>query len=313
MELRLASDDEKRARDALTHAEWGQKLTVPQYLDREKRLRAHAWSRAAMRTWLLVEGSEVLASCETFAMRAFLENGHMQPGLVDGVASVFVEPRLRGKQYASALMGRLVSRLGEEGRFASILYSDVGSALYERAGFAARPAIERIFAAEPGNPANACDRVFRETDFERELAVAPRPPDRLLIWPEAVQLDWHLERERIYAGFLGRERPAIHGAAAGSARIFWTADYKSERLMILTLAATQADEALALLQASRRAAHAAGLAQVVIWECAWPFELADDAGGGRLHRRAESLPMLCPVRPGVDPHWWGQTSRATWI
>lgn len=311
MELRTATEAEKRARDEVTFVAWGDRLTLPQYLDREKRLRGHPWARAGMRTWLLVEGPEVLASCETFAMRAWWKNTGEHEGVVDGVASVFVEERLRGRGYATELMKRLASRLTEDARLASILFSNVGQELYERAGYFARPAIERVFAAEPGEPEHACDRLFGEEDLARELASAPRPGDGLLIWPTAEQLDWHLERERIYAGFLGRARLPVYGAAAGRARAFWRIDLKSDALIILLLAAERADEALAVLQAARRVAHEAVLPKVVLWECAWPFELPDDAG--KLHRRSESLPMICPLRPAVDPRGWGQTARALWI
>ena len=317
MHLRLASAPEKAARDALTHAAWGQRLAMAQYLERERRLRAHPYAREAMRTWLLAggEGEGVLASCETFAMRAYLprQSAAASTSRVEGVASVFVEDRLRGRGLAVALMDALRERLRQEGALASILFSDVGLSIYERSGYAARPAISRVFEPAPGDPAGACDRVLTEADAPAALHDALVPDDALLIWPTAAQLDWHLERERIYADLLGARRPTFHAAAAGAGRAVFCADLKGARLMILQLAARRADEALALIQAARRVAHAAGLAEVVLWECAWPFELPDGAGGGRRVHRAESLPMICPLRDGIDPASWGQTSRATWV
>ena len=63
--LRLATDAEKIQRDHVTFPEWGTRLTLDQYLERERVLREHPFSRG-MRTWLLVDGGDVLGSCETF-------------------------------------------------------------------------------------------------------------------------------------------------------------------------------------------------------------------------------------------------------
>ena len=300
MELVLATEAQKVERDRVTHSAWGQRLTVAQYLERERRLRGHAFAKAAMRTWFLV-GDEVLGSCETFAMDAWNRG---EPGVVEGVASVFVEERLRGRGLASELFQKLLARLREERALASILYSDVGEGIYARLGYVARPAFERVWPSEPGAPAG----VFGERAIPAELALARRPDDVLLVWPSAAQLDWHLERERAYAALLGRPRLRWHGAVAGNARAFWCGDFKNERLMVLAHSAARADELGALVQAARRVAHQASLPTVVLWECGETFEL-----GGERVARTESLPMICPLRPGLDAHAWTQTSRATWI
>ena len=210
---------------------------------------------------------------------------------------------------------RLVSRLRGESALASILFSDVGEEIYARLGYVARPALERHFAPEAGDPGNVCDAVLTDSMDELRAALtdAPAPDDALLLYPSAVQLDWHVERERIYAELLGLRRPQVHGARAGSGRAIWAGDMKHDQLVILWLAATRSDEALALIQAAQRAANEAGLSKVVLWECAWPFELTDDAGGGRRVRRPDGIPMIAPLVSGLDARDWGQTSRGVWI
>ena len=312
MELQLASEIEKAARDRVTFAAWGQRLALEQFLERERLLRAQAWATAGMRTWLLVDSGEVKASCETFAMGARFRG---ERGVVEGVASVYVEERLRGQRHASEMFQQLLPRLKGEGALASILFSDVGEALYARAGYVARPAIERHFQSEAGNPANVCDAVFTDAmdDLRAALAGAPEPEDALLLYPSPGQLDWHIERERAYAKLLGLSRPRVHGARAGAARAIWAGDLKHDQLVILWLAATRSDEALAVVQAAQRVAKAAGLSKVVLWECAWPFEWADDAGAGKRIHRADSIPMIAPLATGLDARAWGQTSRGVWI
>ena len=66
--LRLATEEEKRARDRVTYAAWGEGLSLRQYLDREQQLRAHAWARDAMETWLLCDRETIVCSCESLRM-----------------------------------------------------------------------------------------------------------------------------------------------------------------------------------------------------------------------------------------------------
>src|SRR4051812_38592114 len=102
MDLSEATEIEKLERDRICHPTWGPPLAMEDWLRRESRLRAHAWSRRAMRTWLLRgEGGQVLSSCETFAMASRLvRGGEERAGRTYGVASVFTEERLRGRGHA---------------------------------------------------------------------------------------------------------------------------------------------------------------------------------------------------------------------
>ena len=103
MHLSLATEAQKQQRDRLTHAAWGQTLSVPDFCARELRLRAHPWTAAGMQTWLLTTepggAGEVLASCETFHNDSFLrgEGSTLEPGDSWSIASVYTEERLRGR------------------------------------------------------------------------------------------------------------------------------------------------------------------------------------------------------------------------
>ena len=98
--LREATAEEIQRRDAITHPSWGLPLSVEQYRERERRLRAHPFSRQGMTSWHWAEGSTVLASCETFRMRSVLAG---EEGTTYGVASVYTEPALRGRNVVDAL------------------------------------------------------------------------------------------------------------------------------------------------------------------------------------------------------------------
>jgi GNAT superfamily N-acetyltransferase len=312
VQLRPANDDEKRARDLLTHAAWGQRLTPAQFAEREVQLRAHPWARENMTTWFLCGAAgEVLASCETFRMESFAAAAR---GSTYGVASVFTEPALRGRGYASRMMERLVRALParDPAAQASILFSDVGAPLYERAGYVARPAFDVLQATEAGDPGAGVDALVTDATLAAEHARLSRPEDAgFVVWPTAAQLDWHLERERAYAEVFARARPPACGARAGDAAAFWAADFKNEKLVVLLAHAPSADALEALARAARRAAGAAGLREVALWDS--PAPLGVRLLDGRRVEREGSLPMICPLAPVVDPGSWSFIPRGLWI
>jgi hypothetical protein len=289
-----ASEAEKVQRDELTHEEWGAGLSLPEYLAREQRLRAHPWSKG-MATWLLRgERGEVLSSCETFRMDSALG----ERGSTYAVASVFTEKRLRGKGHAARLMSLLASEDGAVQRSDSsaqsvILFSDVGPSLYQRSGFQLLPAFEWRFDASPA--ASDVDQRFSEGELASALSFVRRSADPFSISPSAEQVDWHLERERIYSHALHRARPSSCGARAGNSVALWTASYKSNELLILLLSGVDEREAFALVAEARRQAHEAKLNRVVFWDSGEPWRF-EHAQGVRSERNS-SLPMIRPLRP----------------
>jgi hypothetical protein len=312
MELVLAADAQKLERDLVTHAAWGERLSVDAYAARERRLRSHPWARETMRTWLLVEGREILASCETFRMKSWHRRGHHRhEGSTLAIASVFTEPALRCRGYATAMMRRLVERTVREEPdvHGLVLYSDVGPALYARAGFLA-PAenMDVVLEAAPGDPAAVVDRLYGEAEVAEALRAIPLPDVEFLVWPTAPQLDWHLERERAYADLLHRPRPAFAGARAGRSILLWAGDLKNDRLVGLVMHADEVADASAVLEAARRVAAAAGLAEVRLWEVPRPFTTP-----GRRVEREGSLPMLCPLARGLTVDAWQRIPRGLWV
>jgi ribosomal protein S18 acetylase RimI-like enzyme len=299
--LRLAEEAEKEERDRLCHAAWGAWLDVEGFVAREKRLRASAFSRG-MRSWLYEVDGRVVASCETYAMQSAVRG---RRGRSEGVASVYVEPPLRGRGHASAMMTGLVARLSAEPCQAMLLFSEVGPALYERSGFVARLLTERAFPSEDGAPWAGVDALLDEGDALAALDELSWPDDPFVVWPTAAQLDWQLERERIYAAALGRPRPSAAGARRGEGVALWTADGKRPRLLVQLLRATEAD-ARALLSCARRVAHRAGLEEVLLWG---PPGAAPQAG----EEPSPDVPMLRPLAAGVSADGWQTLPRAIWM
>jgi len=312
MRLIQAAEAQLRERDRVTYQAWGGRLTPAEWALREERLRAHAWSRAGLAGWLLMDQDEkVLASCETYRMQSYLQGA---PGTTLGVASVFCEPALRGRGYASRLMALLGAHMQRERAQAGILFSDVGAPLYERAGYVARPAGDLVFAPAGGDPAAAVDGLLDEANMAAALASVPIPGSRFLVWPSAEQLDWHLERSRTYATLFRRPRAPSCGARAGQATAFWAADLWKNRLQVLLIVAADASATSALIEAARREAARSGLDGVRLWlDPEAPDPGRAGLGAGRPAPREGSLPMIRAFAAGLAPEDWTLIPRGLWI
>lgn len=317
MRLVIANAEQQKARDAVTYSVWGSPLTLEGYLQREKRLRGHPWPRAELKMWLLCdEPGQVLASCETYRTDSFLRaaDGTLTAGDSYAIASVFTEERLRGRGHATKLMDVLAGELERASPrvHSALLLSDVGAPLYRRSGYRETPAWDWRFSPEPGEPSALVDRLLQDTDVDAALARMRRPEASFFYWPTATQVDWHIERERIYAELVPRPRPEAHGATAGESTALWSMTGRTRTLMVLMLDARTAGDAAALLGAARRVAHRAGLSQVVLWEEPALAPLLPQVEGGTRELRDGSLPMIRPLRPGLPSPETTPIPRALW-
>lgn len=301
-------------RDRATFEAWGGPLSLESYRSKVARLRSHAWPRAVLAEWLLCrEDGDVLCSCETYRMESRVKDDP-RPGHAYGIGSVYTEPRHRRKGYARDLLARLRAHLArvDDRAQALILFSDVALKTYETAGFTARPAISLVFDPLPGDPRDGIEALLTEADVPQVVAGWSPRQDGFTVTPVASQLDWHLERERIFAEHLARPRPFACGARAQGASILWSADFGHNQLAILLLDAPERADAEALLTCARRMAHAAGLPKAVLWkspsDVAWPSAREED----RLSA-LESVPMILPLDGRVRAEDWAWIPRALWI
>jgi hypothetical protein len=266
-----------------------------------------------MTTWLLCDrDGSVLSSCETYRMTSVSAGS---TGSTHAVASVFTEPRLRGGGHASTLIAHLIPELlrRDPTSQASILYSDVGAALYQRCGFEPRPSWDRILPPERGPCDENIDQLLNEDAIAGVLAGLPMPRSPFFVWPSAAQVDWHLERERTYADALEKPRPGACGARVGGSAVFWTADFLRRELVILLAYAEEPMAAESLALAARRMAYRAGLARVRWWECAPDAGFGQEFPGGVRQARKGELPMLNPLSLEVRADHWTWISKALWV
>ena len=302
MQLHLATDEEKRARDLLTFSEWGGGLKLSQWLEREICLRAHAFSRG-METWFWVKDSQVLASCETFENVSCIED---KVGRTASIASVFTEPHLRGQGHASAMLAALGHEYKRrQSAQAMVLFSDVGEELYQRVGFVSvGEANDWILSPRAGSATASV--TCSELSVLPEWSAAQK--ETLRLFPTAEQLDWAVERERLYARFLHRRAPQWHSARSGTAAASWAAKFKSNELVVQWLETGTDADTEAVLNVARYEAHRCGLQQVRIWalpEMSKPH-------GAELNPREGEFPMFRSCVPNSIDAWTG-IQRALWV
>ena len=100
MELVIATDEDKRQRDHLGHSAWGGKLSIDQWVLRDERLRAHAWARRAMTTWLRSLRQQAAPPPAVRVVRP-----------ATGSLAIVVRPSMEGDQREAAAARSLTSEL----------------------------------------------------------------------------------------------------------------------------------------------------------------------------------------------------------
>lgn len=314
--LRRASEEQAKQRDVLCHQAWGSRLTIDQFCAREDLLRHTAWSTSAMRTWVLSHCQQgTVASCETFRMQAQLSHAGVQKeGHIEAVASVFVEPALRGNHYASVMLERVVDVARTEGALGVILFSEVGATIYERTGFVVAPTTEWVLDV------NLSHKVVSEnaTPLSRSEVAAlidSRSPDPegLFVKVSASQYEWHIAREEFYRDTLGVPAVPFAGLKRGDCWLCWARPVSTQSLVVLC-AGGDGDLATwrALFDATSTAATQCGADFVEVWESDLPTtaqQAVVERSPSAPHEKS-TLPMVLALQPGAN--CW-RPSRCTWV
>ena len=292
-----AAAGDRLARDKATFESWGARLTLPQYLARERRLRATEHARQRMHTWLLrLPNDVVVASAETFRLP-------LSPaGALEVVASVFVERSLRGVGMATRLIDAIVAHRREAGLDGLVLFSEVGEGLYERSGFRRLPAPTRRWPARasstPVGVTNASDLLL----VRRRLARR----DVLDLASDVELVDWHLTRSDFYRDVLDLS-DASAGAFTDDASLLWCSDAKAGVLRILDASGKPGASLTPLVDAAANEAARLGLSHVELWDDAHSLELT----GGTLFERDDDLPMGLAFTPRGEV-MMGALPRLAW-
>jgi GNAT superfamily N-acetyltransferase len=299
--LTEVSAAERTARDRLTFDAWGTKLTREQYLDRERLLRQTDHGRMAMHTWALrVSNGVIMASCETFRLPL------LHSGAVEVIASVFVDPPLRGARMASRMIEALVKQRREAGLDGLILFSEVGAEIYARTGFRLLPSPTRTWPRS--SAAAPLARGIRSEELGEALEWRNRMREgRVDIRLLGSIVQWHLARSEFYAGLLGLPRSAVVGARFGDVQALWVPDYKNNALRVIDATGPAGALLDPIMSVAGREAALLGLERVELWDDSLSITLP----GGVELPRDDDLPMGIAFTPRGEL-FMGPVSRACW-
>ncbi|OAX83302.1 hypothetical protein ACJ72_02335 [Emergomyces africanus] len=240
------TDAENTAIWTLTSNEWKDALPVDIYLEESPYLMTVPLAKdGGMTQWVLVDKNlpqderPLLASCETFRKRSWVSDkqGNVSQHITHGVASVYCDPRYRGRGYASRLMNELAKVLPKwqttrtEKCIASVLFSDIGKQFYTNLKWQAFPSYHIEFP--PSSGAISEGRLSTATPlFAKDLAklckqdealalkamAAPCPSSdktRFMIVPDHDHILWHHSKEEFSTEVLFKTQPQVKGAIAG--------------------------------------------------------------------------------------------------
>ncbi|KAL7924320.1 hypothetical protein ACQKWADRAFT_286441 [Trichoderma austrokoningii] len=233
--------------------EWGNSLSVPEYLHREEYLLTIPLARdGGITNWILTDSAAavdpdtaerpVLASCETLRKRALVRGGG-KDGIVrdvwaHGIASVFTYTGFRGRGYASKMMellgGYMQATQRESGEPAfSVLFSDIGKEFYAKHGGWMPLENTQIEYRVKESPVEYDASVIkllgdedlpalaeRDEELIRKEMALPNSSDasktRVAILPDIDTLQWHLYRQAFICDTAYGRKPAVHGALYAS-------------------------------------------------------------------------------------------------
>ncbi|GAC1416098.1 MAG: hypothetical protein NVSMB64_26310 [Candidatus Velthaea sp.] len=185
--LTIAPADYARDVLPLSNELWAEGRTFEQYVDEFHQIAASAYGRRRFRTLGLRVDGDVVASFKRYERE--LRCGSLTLRAA-GIGAVFTPPDLRGRGYASAMLGAFLDAERAAGTDVAYLFSDIHPSFYERLGFIALPSRSISLRAD-ALPARRLDiaavedadwtairRCFDTLDARRPIAFKRTP----LVW-----------------------------------------------------------------------------------------------------------------------------------
>jgi GNAT superfamily N-acetyltransferase len=188
-----------------THAVWSDGLSRRGYEQYNKAQLSTRWGGRHLQRLALLEGSRVLASAKRYDLRATLDGRTVT---VLGIGAVFTPPELRGRGYGRQIVEAMLAAAREDGVVLALLFSEIGTAYYERLGFTAVPIAASELTVRPGRGAPAIPiRTGEERDlpFIAEIHAFRAGGYRFALEYDADWLQYAIAKRRLLCG-LGSTR-----------------------------------------------------------------------------------------------------------
>ena len=288
------------ARDVLPHSSsvWGQGRSLDEYIEDFVAVAASAYGKRRFRTMgLRIDGS-IVVSCKRYERE--IRCGERVLRAV-GIGAVFTPPELRGRGYATAMIGALLDSERTLGTDLVYLFSDIHPAFYERLGFIALPsrtislradtlpATRLAIAAVGDGDWTAIRRCFEALDSRRPISFKRTP----LVW------EWLRTAARVKRVDGQRIALVVRNARNASAYVFGRRFPKLDAFALDEYGYTGDDGFDAVAPLIRSAAG--DLRRVTGW---LPPDVARPAiPRGAVKKRKNGITMIAPI---------SQPARAAW-
>lgn len=273
-----------------SRALWAGQRSFEEYVAEFRAAAGSGWGRRRFRTLGLRVDGELAASCKRYAR--VLRCGERSFGAA-GIGAVFTPDELRGRGYATALLGAFLDAERAAGSDLAYLFSDIHPAFYERIGFVALPSRtitlradalpgERIEVAPLGaDDDGALRRCFDASEARRRFAFARTP------------LDWEWQRLRAASREHGGQlvRLGVRRGRALAAYVLGRRVPAADAFVVDEYAFARPEDARCVAPLLRAAAG--DLRKVQGWLPPAPARAALPAGA--LRRRADAVAMVLPL------------------
>lgn len=254
----------------------------------------------------LRDGTTLVATCKNYDRELRWEAASLR---ATGIAAVFTPPELRGRGYATTMLGALLDAERNAGRDVAYLYSDIHPAYYAKLGFVALPSRLLTLRAESLDGSAIGARPVEDADWTG-IRRCFEAVDRLRPWSlRRTPLVWNWMRARWIAPSREGTQPVHLVARRARSVVAYAIGRRALRddTFVIDDFAFDGDEGRALVPALLRMA-AGDLRRVGGW---LPPAIAREAlPRGSVRARKDAVLMIAPLSP-LGRAWWARTRDAT--
>jgi GNAT superfamily N-acetyltransferase len=291
---------EEYVRDVLPHSQslWAGQRSLAEYVQEFRATADSGWGRRRFRTVGLRVDGTLAASCKRYE-RVFRCGDRDYRAA--GIGAVFTPDTLRGRGYATALLGAFLDAERAAGTDLAYLFSDIAPVFYARLGFVTLPSrtitlradmllTERVPIATLGAAdVTAMQRLFIALEARRPLAFRRTP------------LDWEWQRLRAASREQGGA-PLTLGVRRGRSLAAYVTGRRipAADAFVLDELAYANDEDARYVPPLLRAA-AGDLRKIQGWLPPAPARRALPRGAVRT--RSEGITMILPLSPAFRSAW----------
>lgn len=289
-----------------TFSTWGEGRTFERYADDFRGVATSVYGKRRPFTVGLRADGELACSCKNYDRELRFGPRSLR---ATGIGAVFTPPHLRGRGYASIMLGALLDSERAAGRDLAFLYSDIHPTFYERLGFVTLPSRLLTVRATSldGSPSGAIPlttsdwpgvrRCFEALDAQRIWSLRRTP----LVW------DWMRDRWNTPARHNTQPVHLVVRRARSVVAYAVGRRVPAQDTFVLDDFAYDGEEGRAKLPALLRAA-AGDLRRVAGWLP--PSPPRDILPRGSVRARTTAIFMLVPLSQAARA-WWSAVKDQT--